>query len=267
MKKEKWKDCNNNRLWCGLIVMMVGVVFLLKNWGINIPEWILTWNVLLIMIGLLIGYKRNFEGGGWLIMILVGGFFTFKDLVDLDLSRYYIPGAFIILGLFMIIKPKRNISRMERYKRKYARFHDERFNRDWFNKDSPFTEDKEQVADKKEEKTDELDVLDSVSIFGGSEQNVFSKNFKGGDLIAIFGGCVVNLTQADFEGTIVLDVVAFFGGIKIIVPSSWEVKSEVTAVFGGLDDKRSAVIPSETSRKVLKINGVALFGGVEIRNF
>lgn len=83
------------------------------------------------------------------------------------------------------------------------------------------------------------DILDSVNVFGGSHQRIFSKNFKGGDVIAIFGGCDINLTQADFTDTITLDVVAIFGGCKIIVPPGWEVKSEVTAIFGGMDDKRS----------------------------
>ena len=77
----------------------------------------------------------------------------------------------------------------------------------------------------------------------------------------------MNLTQADFEGTIELDVVALFGGVKIIVPPSWEVKSEVVAIFGGLDDKRSLGPVSTEPRKIVKIQGVTIFGGVEIRNF
>ncbi|MNY41651.1 hypothetical protein D3C86_1764820 [compost metagenome] len=84
----------------------------------------------------------------------------------------------------------------------------------------------------------------------------------------MFGGSDIDLTQADFEGVIKIDVVAVFGGVKIVIPPSWEVKSEVTAIFGGIDDKRALGIPAaDEPRKVLIIEGVAMFGGVDIRNF
>ena len=56
--------------------------------------------------------------------------------------------------------------------------------------------------------------LDSVNVFGGSHQTIYSKNFKGGEITAVFGGCDVNLTQADFEGVVAIDVTAIFGGAK-----------------------------------------------------
>nr|WP_068892328.1 LiaF domain-containing protein [Pedobacter panaciterrae] len=256
---EKFTNNNSSsRLWCGLIILVVGLVFFLKNFGVNIPHWVISWHVLLIAIGLLVGYKRNFNGGGWLIMVLIGGFFTLEDIGEFDLSKYYFAIAFIILGLFMIFKPKRTQRDKERWKKR------------WHNKHSRFGEFNESVnTDEPKVYTDidKDDILDSVNVFGGSHQNVYSKNFKGGDVIAIFGGSDINLTQADFEGTIVLDVVAIFGGLKIVIPPSWEVKSEVTAIFGGMDDKRAMGQVIDGPRKILLIKGVALFGGVDIRNF
>ena len=120
---------------------------------------------------------------------------------------------------------------------------------------------------KAEKRANEQDYLDSVNVFGGSNQIVYSKNFKGGEITAIFGGCDVNLTQADFEGQVVIDVTAIFGGTKIIVPQGWIIKSEVTAVFGGLDDKRGIMPMADGQNKLLIIKGVALFGGVDIRSY
>mgnify|MGYP003462789976 FL=1 len=77
----------------------------------------------------------------------------------------------------------------------------------------------------------------------------------------------MNLTQADFEGQVVIDVTAIFGGTKIIVPQGWHVKSEVTAIFGGLEDKRGIMPIAEGQNKLLIIKGIALFGGVDIRSF
>ncbi|MCY1532439.1 Cell wall-active antibiotics response 4TMS YvqF [compost metagenome] len=124
----------------------------------------------------------------------------------------------------------------------------------------------EPVSDKRKAKNN--DYIDSVNVFGGSHQAVYSKNFKGGEITAVFGGCDVNLTQADFEGEIKIEVTAIFGGAKIIIPPGWEVKSEVTAIFGGLDDKRAIQpLADDAPRKVLIIEGLALFGGVDIRNY
>ena len=77
----------------------------------------------------------------------------------------------------------------------------------------------------------------------------------------------MNLSQADFHETIVIEVVAIFGGVKIIIPPNWEVKSEVVAIFGGMDDKRAVTPFGDTPKKIIIIKGVALFGGVNIRNF
>jgi len=256
---EKFTNNNSSsRLWSGLIILGVGLVFFLRNFGIDIPHWVISWHTLLIVIGLLVGYKRNFNGGGWMIMVLVGGFFTLEDIGEFDLSKYYFAIAFIILGLYMIFKPKRTEWDKERWRKRWNKRHPRFRNFD----EAVNTDETKEYSD-----LDKDDILDSVNVFGGSHQNVFSKNFKGGDVIAIFGGSDINLTQADFEGTIILEVVAIFGGLKIVIPPSWEVKSEVTAIFGGMDDKRAMGQVIDGPRKIIIIKGVALFGGVDIRNF
>lgn len=261
MKNCENKDNNTSRIWSGLIILAVGLVFFLRNVGIHIPGWVISWHTLLILIGLLVGYKRNFNGGGWLIMVLIGGFFTVQDIIDLDLSKYYFAIGFIALGLFVIFKPKSSHNKWQRkWQKKFGTKTDPT---DSFGASAAPADDAGfQYADKEDN-----DVLDSVNVFGGSHQNVYSKNFKGGDVIAIFGGSDINLTQADFQDTVTLDVVAIFGGMKVIVPPSWEIKSEVTAIFGGMDDKRALNPVTTGPRKVLVIKGVALFGGVDIRNF
>lgn len=260
--ENKRTKASNSRIWSGLILLVIGAIFFLKNFGVNVPDWVISWHMGLVAIGLLIGFKRRFHGIGWIIMVLVGGGFTFSEITGMDLSRYYLAVVFIAIGLYLILKPKSDNPCRARFRR------DRRFRRRFGHQDvSPVESDRPQgdgfmYADKEDN-----DILDSVNVFGGSTQSVFSKNFKGGDIIAIFGGCDVNLTQSDFKGTIVLDVVAIFGGAKILVPQSWEVKSEVTAIFGGLDDKRGLAPIGVEERKILIIKGVALFGGVEIKNF
>lgn len=269
---EKWNEGKkNNSTWAGLVLLGIGLVFLLRNMGFGLPHWVLSWHTLLIIIGLLVGYKRNFEGKGWLAMVLVGGYFTLRDIVDADVTKYYFAVAFIVMGLYLIFKPKSSRINGAKWKKKQANFTEGAFTDTSFT-ESTFTEAGAGNASAGEQPkaadwVDENDVIDAVCVFGGTDQHVYSKNFKGGDMVAIFGGCNVNLTQADFEGAIVLEVVAVFGGVKIIIPSSWIVKSEVTAIFGGIEDKRGPVMISDGGTKIIKITGLALFGGVEIRNF
>ena len=58
-----------------------------------------------------------------------------------------------------------------------------------------------------------------------------------------------------------------FGGLKIIVPSNWEVKTQMTTIAAGVEDKRGRggleVVPDKT----LILKGTVLFGGVDIQNY
>lgn len=260
---EKVRNNNSSRICGGLIIIGVGLVFLLRNFGYYIPEWIFSWHILLVIIGLLIGYKRNFNGPGWIIMILVGLFFTARAIVDFDISKYYFPLLFVVIGLVLLFKPKR--SDMDRSHRCKARWKG-RMRRKYAAMGA-INIPGDDIENDKYAGLDKNDFIDSVSVFGGNHHKIYSKNFKGGDVIAVFGGSDINLTQADFEGVVKLDIVAIFGGVKIVIPPGWEVKSEVTAIFGGTDDKRTLGVPAVEPRKVLIIEGVAMFGGVDIRNF
>lgn len=260
---DKWnKSSSSSRICAGLVILVIGMVFLLRNFGVFIPDWIFNWPTLLVIVGFLIGFKRNFNGGGWLILILVGGYFMLRNIEGVEISKHYFAIAFIIFGLYLILRPKSSHCRANECKDQWERRLAKRRNRQETGAETPAG-----ATDEEFKPANENDILASVSVFGGSHQHIHSKNFKGGEAIAIFGGCDVNLTQADFEGVIELDVVALFGGVKIIIPASWEVKSDVVAIFGGLDDKRSIGPVNTEARKVVRIKGVTIFGGVEIRNF
>ena len=109
--------------------------------------------------------------------------------------------------------------------------------------------------------------MDSTSIFGGAKKIVISKNFKGGDLVNIFGGTELDLSQADFNGVAVVELTTIFGGTKLLVPSNWAVKSEAVTIFGGIEDKRKIPAGTETAEKTLLIRGTVIFGGIDIKSF
>lgn len=119
-------------------------------------------------------------------------------------------------------------------------------------------------------------VLDDVFIFWGGRRRILSRNFIGGDIVAIFGGFEIDLTQADFSAPeIVIEMVAIFGGGELRVPPNWEVIVENVGIFGGTSDRTwhpNAVPPGAAAPtpalpiKRLIIKGVAIFGGLTIKN-
>jgi len=111
------------------------------------------------------------------------------------------------------------------------------------------------------------DYLDTVSVFGGIKKTILSKDFKGGEVVNIFGGAQLDFTQADINGRIILDITQIFGGTKIIIPSHWQVVSDIAAVFGSIDDKRMKTTAAPGTEKLLVLKGVSIFAGVDIRSY
>lgn len=258
------KNNNKNyRVGVGLLIVLIGVNILLKNFGIYMFDWLFSWHVFLLALGVIIGLKRNFTGGGWLALVLIGGYFTLQDITDLSFGRFALPLGLTILGLYLIFSPKTSRPWRKRFKQDVTDFTGTMPITDTSSSYEQVNPDGTQHVPP----TAEFDVIDSVNVFSGAHQNIVSKNLKGGEVVSIFGGCDLNLTQANFEGTIIIDVIAIFGGVKIVIPPTWEVKNEVTAVFGGIDDKRALSPYQGEVRKVVVLKGLALFGGVDIRNF
>ena len=81
------------------------------------------------------------------------------------------------------------------------------------------------------------------------------------------GGTEINLMKADIQQPILLEVNNVFGGAKLIVPSNWDVKNEVTAVFGGIEDKRTINTGIPDPEKIIVLKGTCVFGGIEITNY
>jgi predicted membrane protein len=111
------------------------------------------------------------------------------------------------------------------------------------------------------------DFFEDLAVFGGGTRNVVSKNLKGGQITAIFGGSDIVLKEAQPAPNCIIDVFILFGGTKFIVPDDWVVKSDVVSIFGGFDDKRSINPQQIDSNKIINIKGLVLFGGGEIKNY
>ncbi|MES2781109.1 MAG: DUF5668 domain-containing protein [Bacteroidota bacterium] len=241
---KQWKRYEHSPLGKalgGVIVIAVGATLLARQLDMPLPEWLFTWPVLLIVIGIYIGARHLFRNPGWIILVGIGTVFLCDNIyTDINITTFFWPIFIIAAGLFMIIKPRR----------KHQYHGAEEWNHSRY-------ETTENVSD---------DLIETVSIFGGVQKNIISKNFKGGEITCVMGGAEINLSQADIQGRVVLEVTQVLGGTKLIIPANWDVQPEMVAVLGGIEDKRK-MQNVETTDKVLVIRGTTVLGGIEIKSY
>ncbi len=270
------------KIWVPVGLVIVGVGLLLRQLGLGIPEWLFSWQMLLITIGIFIGLSHEFRGPGWLILIMVGTFFLMDQMIPgLDIHRFIWPAIIIVVGLVMLIRPKkpywmdpgcqgrwrhRDIERWQRRRARRGYPGMQNFSGNPFENQPGNPADSTTGAGYSSQSFSSEDYIDATTVFGGIHKNILSKNFKGGDLTIFMGGAELNLSQADIQGTATLDITQIMGGTKIIVPPNWEVRSQLTSVFGNIEDKRQNISATNPD-KVLIIDGSSVFGGIEIKNY
>ena len=226
---------SNKRALLGLILVLVGIVVIVANFNLfpfGLKHILFSWPSILILLGLFFLLSREAKAAGW-ILILVGGVFLIPRMwhdVPFGWHELFWPALMVGLGAILI-------------------------SRGVMKRQVPMDEGP--------------DFIDDMSIFGGGDRVLSSQNFKGGRVTAIFGGSKYNLTNAELaKGRNVIDIFTMFGGCKLIIPQDWEVKIEVSAIFGGFSDKRHIRkdVPRDPSKELI-IKGVAIFGGGDIVSF
>jgi predicted membrane protein len=255
--EQMQRQHRRGRRFAGLVFVIAGSLFIAKQSGVLIPDWLFTWQMLLIAFGLVMGVKHAFNGAGWLVPIIVGSVFMIQEFYpEFGIRIYLWPVGIILFGLMLIFKPKR----MHRFR------YGGRYRRRW----EQHAKNWEQHADTENSSSayNAEDRVDATAVFGEVKKNIISKDFKGGEVTCVFGGAEINLTQSDINGRVVIESTQVFGGAKFIVPRHWKVQSEMSAVFGGVQDKRLIVDDSMIDHtKILVIEGTCVFGGIEIMSF
>lgn len=101
-----------------------------------------------------------------------------------------------------------------------------------------------------------------VAIFDGARLESRAQAFRGGSLLAWFGGIEVDLREATLAPDARLTTTAIFGGVSVRVPEGWRVESNVRTLAGGVDvrDADGAGPDAPT----LRLDGLAAFGGVSV---
>ena len=99
----------HSHVWTGIFILFLGVAALVKASVTDLPDWLFSWQMFLIALGFFSGLKHGFPGGGsWFIMMLIGGIFLVTEInPELSFRRYMWPLALIVMGAFIILRPRR----------------------------------------------------------------------------------------------------------------------------------------------------------------
>jgi predicted membrane protein len=239
MEREQhhFKRSGRAHLLLGIVLMFIGL-FLIADLADIIPwrlrDFLFTWQALLIFLGIIFLAQRDGKGTG-VILIAIGSFFLLPKFFELPhyWRSLFWPSILILVGVIIIISSGRRGTVFGHTK-----------------------------------KVSSEDILDDAAVFGGGDRVINSQKFQGGKITNIFGGSKYDMTNARLaQGKNYIDVVMIFGGSKFIVPDDWDLKVEVTSIFGGFSDKRVKSIVVKDPEQTLVIRGTTIFGGGEVVNY
>jgi Cell wall-active antibiotics response 4TMS YvqF/Domain of unknown function (DUF5668) len=269
----------------GLLILFVGVVFTLDGLGVAPAlSYLRYWPLAIIAVGL-IKLVQSRDGDGafvGLIITVVGVWLQAEelDLVHINLRSVW-PAGLVLFGAYLVWRGART--------RSPGKSQEPLLPSDPFaplppledqTAASAWKEEAESVADEAPHAERAVPEpprrgcgarsrrdnsrMNVVAIMGGVSRGNNSSAFRGADLVAVMGGLEIDLRKAAINGEAIIDVFVMWGGIEIRVPSDWTVVTHVVPLMGGVEDKTRP--PQAATAHRLTLRGVALMGGVEIKN-
>lgn len=252
---------SDKRFYFGVGLISLGFLMILERLGMipeALSELIFSWQMLLIGIGIIALMAGNRIAGTVLLIIgatfFVPEMFTIPEETIKIVRRIYFPGILVAVGIALLIRH-----------RDRANFR--------MGQDSPNTPppgNNPNGSNGYSGPMGSANTFDDFVIFGGREIFINSQNFAGGKATSIFGGMEFDLRKAALQpGGAIIDCVSVFGGCGFKIPMDWNVRNEVTTIFGAFTDKRGETYSDRyyDPSKTIVIKGVSIFGGVEVKHF
>ena len=278
----------------GLLIVFVGVVFTLDELGIaGATSYLRYWPSAIIAIGVLKLLQARDSGGAFvgLVLTLVGGWLQAEELDIIHLSlRDVWPLGLILFGGYLVWQgltarpqPPRvplppEIDPLPPIDTGFS-------SGGWDTPPTPSSSTpspsfgagsrRDQAADSsstsaftdsgaRQSSGHDNSTMTVVAVMAGVTRGNNSRAFRRADLFAFMGGCEIDLRKAAINGEAVVDLFCMWGGIEIRVPEDWTVVSQIVPLMGGVDDKTRP--PQAATAHRLTLRGMALMGGVEIKN-
>lgn len=249
---QRRRKRGNERVLIGVVILAAAVLILMRNLGFPFPWYMFTWPMILIVVGLVQGIRDRFTNHNWWVITLVGVFFlATKIYPEFRFSDFFWPVILGAIGIAVLLNRGGRKRGME--------------TDNFIKTDDSFSGTGSFSSATAENISADGELVDAAAVFGSVKKNIYAKNFKGGEVVAVFGGAEINLMNADFTGEIKLEIVNVFGGTTLFVPANWQIRTEAAAILGAIEDKRREPA-SVTADKVLVLDGFVMFGGIDIKS-
>ena len=199
---------NHKRAIIGLLLVIVGSLFLLDNLGfdIDVPYYLFSWPAIFVVLGIINLLSGNRRSSLIFFGLATIFYLHYYDVINL---RNVWPVILIIIGLSFILRKKSRPKSASESSESY---------------------------------------FDEVAIFGGTEKKFVSEKLEGGKVSCIFGGSEIDLRGSKAQDGAVIEIFCMFGGVELMLPDDWKVNMDATAIFGGFSDARKTITdkPSAT---------------------
>lgn len=223
----------------GSVVLAVGVILLLNQQGILDAAQIFPffWPVVFLAGGLLSLTRSTASGGRvWGGILTTAGILMFLDRLGYARFSFHALWPLVLIGVGLTLVWRT------------------------LEGNAPASSGSSPVPD--------ANLVNQFAAFGGGELKSDAKDFRGGEVLTVFGGYQVDLRKAAIaRSPAILHANAMFGGIEIRVPRTWRVVLDGLPLLGGYSDETEhpdaqggAPVPE------LIVKGFASFGGVVVKN-
>lgn len=248
-------DKPRNKGGVAVLLMLLGVAAIINKFYPFVPEKLLSWPLLLLLLGLYSIVDQMRVKIGSIILVLVGGFFMAHDLFpEFDVKTYTWPVALIVFGIFLLTNKQKGVKGWKR-------------NKSSTDSTAYKPNSVSQKAGLPPAETVNTERVEINMLLSSANKKIVSSKFGGGDINCALGGAEVDLTETQFEGRIRLEVNVLMGGVQLRIPSDWSIQSDVTLIMGGIEDNRVAANhANEVPARTLVLDGTVIMGGVEIIN-
>lgn len=260
----------------GLLIVFVGVVFTLDELGIaGATSYLRYWPSAIIAIGVLKLLQARDSGGAFvgLFLTLVGGWLQAEELNLIRLSlRDVWPLGLIFFGAYLVwqgltARPEPPRVPLPPEIEPLPPIDSGFSSGGWetaAQSSAPASPSPSFTDGSPRPSANDNSTMTVVAVMGGVTRGNNSRAFRRADLFAFMGGCEIDLRKAAINGEAVVDLFCMWGGIEIRVPEDWTVVSQILPLMGGVDDKTRP--PQAATAHRLTLRGMALMGGVEIKN-
>lgn len=246
----------------GAIVLILGVGFLLGNFGLlRFPVWNL-WPLFLVVIGVAKILQGTMPGLIWGAAFSVyGGGLLLDSFGHLPFQGWRLWPVFVVAVGFQLMwaaSGQRGRQHAKQWKGDAGAWQESSKQSIGEESHPPSVPAGPYVAE---------EWMHVAAVFHEEKRRVLSSSIAHVEALAVFGSCQLDLRSMGVpDHPVSIDANAVFGGIEIFIPSTWDVVIKGAGIFGAYQDETLAPVVSAAERGRLVVRGVSVFGGVSVKN-